>query len=252
MLNSVPDNVWRQSWQRCKNSKLSREIPTPKLFLPSRAMRTKQSEYDTVIQAFVQSVTKVNEFVEGRYVYQLYDPEGALLVGFSNKLVPKSITQICLQPGMSMSEESIGTNSLSLAMELKKPVYLAHEQHYTYMLHQWSAYTYPLIYKNLLGYLVFSAYLQPLNNELIVIANLMSDQIIQIVQSRQFKESLGLSNQQQQILQLLSGGLTETAISLELNLSVNTVKYHKKRIFHMLDAGSTAEAVCKAVKYKLI
>jgi DNA-binding CsgD family transcriptional regulator len=51
---------------------------------------------------------------------------------------------------------------------------------------------------------------------------------------------------------MLSQGLTAEAIALETRISVNTVKYHKKKLFRELDAQSIGEAITKAINAGLI
>ena len=58
--------------------------------------------------------------------------------------------------------------------------------------------------------------------------------------------------QQLIVLKLISQGLTTEAIALEMGISVNTVKYHKKKVFSELGVQSTGEAVARAINAGLI
>lgn len=61
-----------------------------------------------------------------------------------------------------------------------------------------------------------------------------------------------LTGKQLAILELLAGGLKEEAVALEVGLSINTIKYHKKQIFDKLDVECTSEALVKATRMNLI
>jgi DNA-binding NarL/FixJ family response regulator len=60
------------------------------------------------------------------------------------------------------------------------------------------------------------------------------------------------TKQQQLILYYLSKGFTARAIAIETGISINTVNYHKKNIFLLLDVNSSTEAVAKAIKMELL
>lgn len=61
-----------------------------------------------------------------------------------------------------------------------------------------------------------------------------------------------LTERQVTILELLAKGLKEEAIAVEIGLSVNTIKYHKRQIFSKLNVMCTNEALVKAMQMNLI
>lgn len=61
-----------------------------------------------------------------------------------------------------------------------------------------------------------------------------------------------LSLREQEILQLLAGGLISKQIADKLYISVNTVNTHRQRILEKLAVGNTTEAVTKATRLGLI
>lgn len=66
-----------------------------------------------------------------------------------------------------------------------------------------------------------------------------------------FKKNMVLTQTDKQILLKTSEGMTNKQIADELNLSVNTIKTHKSRIFAKLNVRSIAEALTKANKEEL-
>lgn len=60
-----------------------------------------------------------------------------------------------------------------------------------------------------------------------------------------------ISQRQIDIINLAIRGLKTEAIAVELKISVNTVKYHKKKIFMILGTSSIAETIGKFVEYNV-
>lgn len=56
---------------------------------------------------------------------------------------------------------------------------------------------------------------------------------------------LSLTKMEIKIIDSLKKGLSNKQISEENNISVNTVKYHLKKIFHKLSASSRLDAIIK-------
>jgi len=111
----------------------------------------------------------------------------------------------------------------------------------------------PLVYNNKLVGILNVSTKERLNNEIIVITKLLSDYILTNIQIPNKSHSFSkLTNKHVNILRLIANGYTEKAIALELNLSINTIRYHKKRIFKTLKVNSNCGAIMKAIKYDII
>lgn len=54
-----------------------------------------------------------------------------------------------------------------------------------------------------------------------------------------------LTSREQEILELLSKGWTNNSIARKMDISINTVKYHLKKIFVKLNAKNRIEALNK-------
>lgn len=157
------------------------------------------------------------------------------------------------------TEESSGTNAISMSMEHKSAVHTYPGQHYCEFLRKSHIYCIPLLTgKDIIGYLSVIAVEQPISSEMILITDLLSYKL-----SNEFKKNLiekevcvdsdvKLSARQIEIFKLIARGMTDKAISLETGLSFVTVRYHKKNIYRKLAATSSVEAVVKALKLNLI
>jgi DNA-binding NarL/FixJ family response regulator len=60
--------------------------------------------------------------------------------------------------------------------------------------------------------------------------------------------TLGLSDREEEVLRLMSQGLTNKQIAKKLTVSVNTVKKHTQNIFTKLNVESRTAAVAKLLK----
>ena len=66
------------------------------------------------------------------------------------------------------------------------------------------------------------------------------------------EEKTDLSSREIQILQLLVQGFSYKMIAAEINISLDTVRFHIKKIYDKLHVHSATEAVSKAIKDKLV
>ncbi|MDR1182719.1 MAG: helix-turn-helix transcriptional regulator [Bacteroidales bacterium] len=74
------------------------------------------------------------------------------------------------------------------------------------------------------------------------------------LQSRKWKKKglISLSEREIDILRLSSQGLSNSEIGEKIFIDVNTVKFHKKNVFHKFDVKNITEAIAYAVNKKLI
>lgn len=66
------------------------------------------------------------------------------------------------------------------------------------------------------------------------------------------QEKSNLSNKEISILQFLVNGYSYKMIAAELNISIDTVRFHIKKIYEKLHVHSATEAVSKAIKDRLV
>jgi NarL family two-component system response regulator LiaR len=66
------------------------------------------------------------------------------------------------------------------------------------------------------------------------------------------KENYGITEREQQILQLLTKGYTYRMIGIQCDISVETVRRHLKNIYQKLHVQCGTEAVAKAIREQLI
>ena len=250
----LPEIEIRKSLERCRYIKLSKEILRPTQYLPKKQLLSRLEGNQLLIQIFQNCTADIIDLIKGNYMFKLYDVDGYLLTWKASDQLPKNLLEVSLFVGMSIREESFGTNAVSLAMDLKRPVYIEPEQHYTHLMNSWCGCAIPLKKAELVvGYLCISSYTQLLTVEAIAILQLLAQLIIENMCNRHVEYAkMHLTYQQQMVLSLSCQGLTEKAIAMEMRLSTNTIKYHKRNIFRILDVNCMTEAVATAIKLGLL
>ncbi len=61
-----------------------------------------------------------------------------------------------------------------------------------------------------------------------------------------------LTDRERLILRRIADGRTTPLIATELNLSPETIKWHRKRLLAKFSAATSAEMVCKAAEMKIL
>jgi DNA-binding NarL/FixJ family response regulator len=77
--------------------------------------------------------------------------------------------------------------------------------------------------------------------------------VLQMVPGKQTKtEEFNLSSQEKRVLEYLVKGYSYKMIAPELDISVDTVRFHIKKIYDKLHVHSATEAVSKALQNKIV
>lgn len=243
------------SWERCIKKGISVQLSSPRLVFQKNIF-LQNNDYTLLITIFERAVESISHFITTDYIFFLTDPNGILLAKTGSQKALSILSRSGIETGSSFSEESCGTNAIALAVKLKYPVYLSPEQHFCDFFKNWHCYAVPLAVGGMIkGYLDVSTIEQAVKKELIAITRLLAEKIVNEYGAMSFSKmgkEIKLSQQQLIVLKLISQGLTTEAIALEMGISVNTVKYHKKKVFSELGVQSTGEAVARAINAGLI
>lgn len=196
--------------------------------------------------------------IKSTYCFLLFSEEGYLL---SIKYKPGIDERWYefkdfFKPGVSFNEESIGTNSVSLAMLLRQAICCQSEFHYCSKLKFWNDYCVPIVCTgSITGYIAVVSIYHPISNALKGFADLLVINLYGDESSKTCKKyscdivPTELSSRQNLILRMLAQGFSDEQISHELELSLATVKYHNQIIFKKLNASTRVDAVVKAIIY---
>ena len=89
--------------------------------------------------------------------------------------------------------------------------------------------------------------------EIIITTQLASELILNKLNAIKKEMNISLlTDKQISILYLIAKGFTERAIAVEIGISLNTVRYHKKKTFKILGVNNNCEAIIKAIKMNII
>jgi transcriptional regulator of acetoin/glycerol metabolism len=245
------------SWKKCKKGGVMSTALFPIIQLEDEELEFRLSEKKTLISIFDNSLRDIKDLLKSSCHYILTDSTDILLKAYNVSSKKKCVQW--LKPGISFAEKSIGTNAIALSTISKKATYILPQQHYCDFLKIWYCYNVPLwVNKEILGNIAVLTFEQPLAKETIAVMELLVQQIIYKYMNVLRENTLGIQNKvllnkrQLAILNLVAKGLTDTAIAIEMKLSLSTIKYHKQNIFVKLGVSCSMEAVVKALKLNLM
>ncbi len=244
------------SWRRCMEIGIRSNALSPIVFVKDELLKSKQQENSLLITIFKNCTSNLSELMTSEYMFLLVSNSGVLLKKTGNNTKNNNLKLI---EGMVFSEESCGTNAVAMSMFFEKAVYTYPNHHYCEFLRKLHLYSVPLVISDrIIGYLVLTTTAKVVSKDIIAITNLLSYQLInefRINSSRNVictETKIKLSSRQHSILTLMARGLTEKAMAIELELSFNTVRCHKKVLFKKLGVNCSVEAVIKALELNLI
>jgi len=243
------------SWKRCSIRGLIASISVPMVYIEKKALQQRLLSKKKILSLFNDSISEIDSYISVQCSYFLCDMDGIVLDKYDIPAIDTPFKS-SITAGVSLSEESIGTNSISLCKELNKPVNISPQHHYCDLLSECYEYCIPLgSDSKTIGYIAIITSNQPLKPELIAITNLINNKICNEYPKLENQSILGknklerLNDKQVEILKYMAKGLTEYAISKEMELSISTVKYYKQNIFKKYNVTNSTQAIVKALKF---
>ncbi|QSZ26433.1 LuxR family transcriptional regulator [Aceticella autotrophica] len=251
-------NEMLSSYKRCMEIGIKSSIPCPAITLKEEDLQIRLNKNIGLINVFHNCVDNILNQTKGEYIFLLTDYDGYLLNIRCNKKTRCCIDKSGFRIGTSFKEEAVGTNAISMAMKLRRLVYLEPQHHYCDILKKWYCIAAPIIIDEMIiGYLDVSTIEHGMVNEMTIVLELLADKIANeyktnIKEQELNNGNINLTDNQIEILLMLAKGYKELAISIEIGIKPVTVKYHKRKIIEKLCVTSIQEAVAKAVKLNLI
>lgn len=245
------------SWKRCIKSGVANNLEKPALLMDASSLDEILQKNSIMIAVFNQCVESIKKVLAKDHVFLLIDSSGILI---KKTKEAKSEKFKSFVEGISFLEESIGNSAVSISIETKIPFYTIPEYHYCSFLSNFAFYSIPLPINNKeYSYLVLVSSCGHISNEMIVISELLSRCIFYEYNLQIAKRNIqivnpiiNLNQRQLEVLQLLARGIPDKIVAAEMNLSIDTIKYHKKNIFKKLNVTCTMEAVLKAIKLGIL
>ncbi|PRX20630.1 regulatory LuxR family protein [Orenia metallireducens] len=250
------NNKTLESLGKCLKLGLKKDLSSPRIRLEENKLREELNKKKLLISIFRESINEINDCVDQNHIFLLINSQGFLLDVISKKLEDNCF----LKAGISFAEDSIGTNAISLAMNLKEEIYLISEEHYCNFFKEWNCFALPIwIEGDIVGYIdisVIDSQMKDLQKGLIAFGLLLRENIIQKYKlNKEFKlldGVLRVTKVQKEILKMTINGYTEQDIAEKLCCSNSAVKYHKKKIKNSLNTDNIFKAIIKAIKTGII
>ena len=200
-----------------------------------------------------------------RAMFILTDARARILVLYSHFAILNAAAQkgVCL--GASLSEASLGTNAVSLALHNLESAMIRGPQHFCRLFHDWYCVAVPILGSNgrPIGCLDISTCDADLMGEKLALVDFLAkdlgdyckrNAVMYVVSIPAVDESstgtkIQLTDRQHQVLALYSEGLSYKQISRQLQLqSVKTVQEHLDAVRVKLGATNRRDCIRKAIK----
>ena len=135
----------RASHQRSLELGVEKERKQPARVLSEHALKLSLERNHRLISIAGPFVQLLHEFVaESGFIIMLTDEKGFILQLAGHEKTLEDIRPYNLVPGASMSEESIGANAISIALEEDSAIQVTGKEHFIKVFHNWSCSAAPI------------------------------------------------------------------------------------------------------------
>lgn len=242
------------SWRNCVRLGLCPDIACPMHSDTEEEIEQLQKDCQPEIAVLTGGVGAIGTAMPERTAFLLTNGQGVLI-----KKIP-DVSFLCkLKEGISLAENCSGTNAVALALRFNESVKTLPEQHYCAFLSANHLYALPLFVKTGRVYLALITSQRKIVRELLALTKLMAQNMKQELSFIGLQQTdtaetapILLSEKQRAVLLCMARGMTDKAVSRELGICIDTVKYHKRNLFRILGADCGVRAVVLALQKRLI
>ncbi len=224
-------------------------------YLETNGLKSRLTKYKMLINTTKKNVKKIEHLIPKECTVLLIDKRGCVLYYNSYKENIHKELGIHLKVGTILNKKIFAINALDLAAKHEQKILLTPGYQNPNTFKDVYYLRNPIVIENKTkGCLGIFSKGRKINKVLIGFAILLVENIEKDIINN-YHELGGitvLGEQRKKILGLLAEGLTEEAVALEMEISINTIKYHKRIILNELESQSIAQATAKAAKMGLI
>ncbi|OXT08866.1 helix-turn-helix transcriptional regulator [Thermoanaerobacterium thermosaccharolyticum] len=241
-------HLFDEAWRRCTGRGLHQDAK-PFMFVSDLYI---SDEKKLLIKAFRKSIHEISK-INGQfknYTYLLTDENGVIIdLAASNKG-----SFLHLNIGVQLKEEFAGINAVSIALNEREATFVKRNEHYLKCLRGIDCIAVPVFDNTcqLIGTVDISSECE-LSDECAFTAFLMAkytEYNFILLKREMIKEKL--EEVELKILKLTAEGKTDEEIAKMINRSISNVKYHKNKIFEILNVKNVKDCIYKAAKMDLI
>lgn len=163
-----------------------------------------------------------------------------------------------LEPGFCFAETHAGTNAAALSVKTGEPAWTVPRQNYCSLLSGCALYSVPAPTGHLSVILTLITTQKQMSGwPVALLRQLICSMDLALRQASPSPRQTGrpairLTGRQRAVLQYITQGMTDRQISLELHISQETVRYHKKNLYHLLNAENAAQMAVTALRLGLL
>ncbi|WP_404332475.1 ATP-binding protein [Mesobacillus maritimus] len=131
-----------QSKKFCKENGMDpNNIPSPKTFMSEQELSRKRTEYSEILSVISYFSNKVLDSLVGTPVLIVVsDSEGYLMDIVGDETIKSTVEELGIKIGSHFTQEAVGTNVISLALQQRHPISLIGTNHYHKHLHEIACY----------------------------------------------------------------------------------------------------------------
>ncbi|MEG6565535.1 LuxR family transcriptional regulator [Thermoanaerobacterium saccharolyticum] len=204
--------------RRCASIGLKNSINFPLVTLNKEDLKVKMDKNIELINVFRNCIGNIINAAKEKYMFLLIDQGGCLLTLVCNNNVYNSyIDKFGFRIGTYFTENSLGTNAISMAINVKRCVFLTPQDHYCDILKKWYCIASPLIIdEKTIGYFDVSTIEHDMAEEMVALTELLVYQIEneykKIIRNKDRTNIIKFSKEQLKILKLIAKGYKDSAI----------------------------------------
>jgi len=179
--------VIKNSWQRCLAQGVDQIIRQPAVADNLEELRQDNGELVSALKSIEDRLSDV--LSETDSLIALADSNGMMMEVFGNSKVIESAKYDQIMPGYAWNENTIGTNAIGTAIELKQPVEIHAAEHFCESIKRWSCAAAPVmdpLSGELLGVIDVTTSSEKYSIQNIALAITAAQQLEENIQSRQF------------------------------------------------------------------
>jgi len=241
-------HLFDEAWRRCIKRGLNQDVE-PFMLVSDLYV---SDERKLLIKAFRKSVYEISK-IDGQfknYTYLLTDEKGVII----DLIAPKKSSFSYLNISISLKEEFAGINAVSIALNEREAAFVKKNEHYLKYFREIDCIAVPVFDNKgqLIGVIDISR-MNGLTDECVFMVFLMTkytEYNFILLKKEMIKEKL--EEVELKILKLTAEGKTDEEFAKMINRSISNVKYHKNKIFEILNVKNVKDCIYKAAKMDLI
>ena len=136
----------QQAHQRDRREGIEHDMLFPRLTISGPELEQLRAEHSTLIEVAQRLMQRLHAMVHGSgFMFMLTDRQGCILHMLGDTEQMKDARALGIAPGAYLSERSVGTNAIGMAISDRQPVQLTAEEHFINSFRRWTCSAAPIM-----------------------------------------------------------------------------------------------------------